>query len=100
VTTLFSLSTIGIIEISLLLIWALSLLAGQASLRVLNVRNASDVSSISLSWTAANMTSIPPISGGFLDLRAFYMSALNTARANVTDDEVDEMWSEGSANSL
>jgi hypothetical protein len=46
------------------------------------MRNVSDVASINLSWAAVNMTSIPLVNGGFLDLKAYYISLLNAARAS------------------
>lgn len=58
-STIFGLGVIGRKEIGLILLWALSPLAGQASLRVLDLKNVTSVPSIAFPWFA--------ISPGYVD---------------------------------
>ena len=81
-------------EISLILLWAMSPLAGQASLRILSTRNVTD-SYISFPWTAVNATDIS-LSQGYnnanvsvLDITVDYFSAMSFA-PQVGDGRLNE----------
>ncbi|KAE9380087.1 hypothetical protein N431DRAFT_459056 [Stipitochalara longipes BDJ] len=81
VTTLFSLSTLGIIEISLIIIWALSPIAGQASVRILSSRNFTASTSTEVPWFATNITSITTIDDDkVLGIQSKYISNLVNAK--------------------
>jgi hypothetical protein len=88
VTTLFSLSSMGIFEISLIIIWALSPIAGQASVRVLSLRQFNATILLETSWLATNIiTSVATIDDvdQVLELKSRYISFLLDAKSHALE---------------
>lgn len=78
---MFSLSTIGALPLGIITLWLFSPLAGQASLRVLGIRNVTD-SRVAFPWAvpdSTNLTAVDP--SRFLDLKSFYISAVADAQS-------------------
>ena len=53
---LYFLGTLGLVDTGLIFLWALSPLAGQTSLRVLETKNITDTPAIGFLWRAVNPT--------------------------------------------
>ena len=78
ISTVFSLGTISLVEIGLVLLWMLSPIGGQASLRILNVQNVTGTTTNS-TWGAVNPASLNRNNlEDSLQLKADYISAFNS----------------------
>jgi len=78
ISTVFSLGTISLVEIGLVLLWMLSPIGGQASLRILNVQNVTGATTNS-TWGAVNPASLNTNNlEDSLQLKADYISAFNS----------------------
>jgi hypothetical protein len=78
ILTVFSLGPISLVEIGLILLWMLSPISGQASLRILGVQNVTGVTTNS-TWGAVNPASLNTNNlEDTLQLKAVYISAFNS----------------------
>lgn len=88
-STIYSVRAKGALGIGLVLLWAMSPLAGQASLRVLSKRTVSDVS-ISFPWAVPNHTRLNASTVDSTQMRkSGYVSTLSYAMTN-RDNEFDQ----------
>ncbi|CAG8950515.1 hypothetical protein HYFRA_00007012 [Hymenoscyphus fraxineus] len=89
VVTMFSLGTIGALQIIILCLWVVSPLAGQASLRVLGLVNVTDATVLA-PWYAVNYTDVNWTTKENFELGIKYISALYHAPKSVDGAHVHD----------
>jgi len=85
VTTLFSLRTFGIIQFTLIILWVLSPIAGQASVRILSSGRFTAGTLTEVPWFATDITAIPMIDENTrVGVQIRYITGLMQAKGSIT----------------